>query len=82
MICKVMSHAGYGCGKMPIKGAWFRPRDRILTQPSKYFSIFKILQYDYGLLSLHTALLYESLRSKSPETIGIVSTGRPNLGLL
>jgi len=59
-----------------------RPRDRILTQPSKYFSILMILQYDYYLLSLHTLLLYESLRSKSRETIVRVSTGRPNIGLL
>ena len=51
---------------MPIKGAWFRPRDRIFTQPSKYISILKILQYDYALLSLHTLSLYESLRSKEP----------------
>jgi len=33
-------------------------------QPFKYFSIPKILQYNYVLLSLHTLLLYESLRSK------------------
>jgi len=59
-----------------------RPRDRIFTQPSKYFSILKILQYDYALLSLHTLILYKSLRSKNPETIAIVSTGCPNLGLL
>jgi len=43
-----------------------QPRDRIFTQPSKYFSILKILQYNYALLSLHTLLLYESLRSKEP----------------
>ena len=67
---------------MPIKGAWFRPRDRIFTQPSKYFAILKILQYDYALLSLYTLLLYESLGSKNPETIVIVSTGCPNIGLL
>ena len=73
----VTRHQDQGCGKIPIKGAWFRPRDGIFTQPSKYFSIFKILQYDYALLSLHTLLLYESLRSKNPETIVIVSTGRP-----
>ena len=59
-----------------------RPRDRIFTQPSKYFSILKILQYDYPLLSLHKLLLYQSLRSKNLETIVIVSTGRPNIGLL
>jgi len=56
-----------------------RPRDRIFTQPSKYFSILKILQYDYTLLSLHTGLLYENLCPKNPETIVIVSTGRPNI---
>jgi len=59
-----------------------RPRDRIFTQPSKYFPILEILQYDYALLSLHTLLLCESLRSKNPETIVIVSTGRPNIELL
>jgi len=59
-----------------------QPRDRIFTQLSKYFSILKILQYDYYLLSLHTLLLYESLWCKNPETIVIVSTGRPNIGLL
>ena len=59
-----------------------RPRDRIFTQPAKYFAILKILQYDYALLSLHTLCLYESLRSKNPETIVIVSMGRPNIGLL
>jgi len=59
-----------------------RPRDGIFTQPSKYFSILKILQYDYALLSLHTLLFYESLRSKKPETIVIVSTGHPNIELL
>jgi len=59
-----------------------RPRDRIFMQPSKYFSILKILQYDYALLSLYTPLLYESLRSKDPETIVIVSTGRLNIELL
>jgi len=48
-----------------------RPRDRIFTQPSKYFSILKILQYDYSSLSLQTPLHYESLRSKNPETIVI-----------
>jgi len=26
-----MSHQGWGCGKMPIKGTWFRPRDRPRT---------------------------------------------------
>jgi len=31
---------------------------------------------------LHTVLFYASLRSKNPETIVIVSTGRPNLELL
>ena len=41
-------------------------RDRIFTQPSKYFSILKMLQYDYALLSLHTLLIYKSLRSKEP----------------
>jgi len=45
-----------------------RARDKIFTQPSKYFSILKILQYDYALLSLHTLLLYQSLCSKNPET--------------
>jgi len=59
-----------------------RPRDRIFTQPSKYFSILEILQYNYALLSLHTLLFYESLPSKNPETIVIVSTGRSNLELL
>ena len=59
-----------------------RPRDRIFTQPSKYISILKILQYDYALLSLHIFLLYESLRSKNPETIVIVSTGCSNIELL
>ena len=59
-----------------------RPRDRILTQPSKYFSMLKILQYDYSLLSLHKLLLYESLRSKNHETSLIVSTGYTNRGLL
>jgi len=58
------------------------PRDRIFTQPSKYFSTLKILQYDYALLSLHILLLYEILSSKNPETIVIVSTGHPNIGLL
>jgi len=67
---------------MPIKGAWFRPRNRIFTQLSKYFSILKILQFDYSLLSLHTSILYESLGSKNPETIVIVSTGCSNIGLL
>jgi len=44
-----------------------RPRDRIFTQPSKYFSILKILHYDYSLLSLPKTLLpYKSLRSKEP----------------
>jgi len=51
-------------------------------QPSKFFSILKILQYDYALLSLHTLLLYENLRYKDLETIVIVSTGCPNIGLL
>ena len=59
-----------------------QPRDRIFRQPSKYFSILMILQYDYALLSLHTLLLYKGLRSKNPETIVIVSTGRSNIGLL
>jgi len=67
---------------MPIYGAWFRPRGRIFTQPSKYFSIPKILQYDYSLLSLPTIRFYESLRSKNLETIVIVSTGCPNIELL
>jgi len=58
------------------------PRGRIFTQPSKYFSILKILQYDYALPSLHTLLLYESLSPKNLETIVIVSTGCPNIGLL
>jgi len=44
-----------------------RRRDRIFTHPSKYFSILKILQYDYSLLPLPKTLLhYESLRSKEP----------------
>jgi len=38
----------------------------IFTPPSKYFSILKILQYDYLRLSLHTLLLYEKLISKEP----------------
>jgi len=46
------------------------------------FLYFKILQYDYALLSLHTLLLYESLRSKNLETIVIVLTGCPNTELL
>ena len=46
------------------------------------FLYFKILQYDYTLLFLPTLPLYESLRSKNPETIVRVSTGRPNIGLL
>ena len=44
--------------------------------------MLKILQYDYYLLSLPTFLLHESLHSKNPESIVIVSTGRPNIGLL
>jgi len=45
---------------MPIKGAWFRPRDRIFTQPSKYFSILKILQYELrSTLFIHTPPLRE-----------------------
>jgi len=43
---------------------------------------FKILQYDYTLLSLPIILLYERLRSKNPETIVIVSTGDSNIELL
>ena len=58
------------------------PRDGIFMQPCKYFAILKILQYDYALLSLHTLVLYDRLRSKNPETIVIVSTGRPNIALL
>jgi len=58
------------------------PRDSIFTQLSKNFSMLKILQYDYYLLSLPTFLLHESLHSKNPESIVIVSTGRPNIGLL
>ena len=82
MLREVISHQGYGCGKIPMKGAWFRPRDRIFMLPSKYFSILKILLYDYHLRFLHTLLLYESLRSKKPETIVIVLTGRLNIRLL
>ena len=52
MLREVMSPQAYVCGKMPIKEAWFRPRDRIFIQPSKYFSILKILQYDHALRSL------------------------------
>jgi len=59
-----------------------RPRDRIFTQPSKYLSILKILQYDYTLLSLPILLLDEILRSKNPETIVMVSTACSNIGLL
>jgi len=59
-----------------------RPSDRIFTQLAKYFSILKILQYDYALFSLHTLFLHKSLLSKNPETIVIVSTGLPNTGLL
>ena len=33
MIREVMRHQGYGCGKIPIKGAWFRPRDRLEPSP-------------------------------------------------
>ena len=58
------------------------PRDRIFTQPSKYLPTLKILQYDYTLLSLHILLLYEILRSKTPETIVIVSMGCSTIGLL
>jgi len=54
----------------------YQPRDRIFTQPSKFFSILK-LQYHYSLLSLHTLLIYQSLRSKHPETIVIVLMGKP-----
>ena len=59
-----------------------QPRDRIFTQPSKYFSILKILKYDYILLALHILILYEMLSSKNPETIVIVSMGRSNIGRL
>jgi len=59
-----------------------RPRGRLFTEPSKYFSTLKILQYDYVLLSFYTLLLYQSLRLKNPETIVIVSTGRSNIELL
>ena len=41
------------------------------------FLYFKILQYNYALLSLHTLLLYESLRSKNLETIVISLDGPP-----
>jgi len=58
------------------------PRDRNFTQPSKYFSILKIFQYNYTLLSLHTPCIYEMIRSKNPETIVIVSTGRLKIELL
>ena len=34
------------------------------------------LQYDYTLLSLHTLFHYETLRSKNPETIIIVSISK------
>jgi len=70
-----MSHQCKGCEKMPIKGAWFQPRDRIFTQQSKYFSILK-LPYDYALLALHILILYKSLRSKCLETIVIVLIGK------
>jgi len=46
------------------------------------FLYFKILQYDYILLSLSTLLPYERLRSTNPETIVIVSTGHLNIELL
>jgi len=46
------------------------------------FLYFKILQYNYTLLSLPIILLYERLRSKNPETIVIVSTGHSNIELL
>jgi len=69
-------------GRCLYKGLGIAQGDRIFTQPSKYFSILKILQYDHALLSLHTLLLYENLRSKNLETIVIVSTGYPNIGLL
>ena len=59
-----------------------RPRDRIFAQPSKYFSVLQILQYDYTLLLLHTLLLYESLRPTNWGTIVIVSTGRQNIELV
>jgi len=52
-----------------------RPRDGIFTQPSEYFSILRILQYDYSLLSLQTLLHKESLRSKNPDTIVISLEG-------
>ena len=41
------------------------------------FLYFKILQYNYALLYSHTLLLYESLRSKNPETIVISLDGPP-----
>ena len=69
-------------GRGLYKGLGIAQGDRIFTQPSKYFSILKILQYDYALLSLHTLLLYENLRPENLETIVIVSTGCPNIGLL
>jgi len=46
------------------------------------FLYFKILQYDYTLLSLPTLLLYERLHSKNSETIVIVSTGHSIIELL
>jgi len=46
------------------------------------FLYFKILQYDYTLLSLPTLLLYKRLSSKNPDTIVIVSTGHSNIELL
>jgi len=69
-------------GRCLYKGLGIAEGDRIFTQPSKYFSILKILQYNYALLSSRTFLLYKSLRSENPETIVIVSTVRPNIELL
>jgi len=52
-----------------------RPRDRIFTQPSKYFSILKILQYDYTFHSLR----FYHLPSTRPETIVIASRVDPTI---
>ena len=46
------------------------------------FQYFKILQYDYTLLSLPTILLYERLCSENLETIVIVSKGHSDIELL
>jgi len=46
------------------------------------FLYFKILQYDYTLLSSPTLLLYKRLCFKNSETIVIVSTGHSNIELL